>query len=346
MNCRHWVMGLSLALVAAEGAANEVKKLEIDAHQGMEGAPRIVVYSTDGESWNKVDTSESTRVSFRLNAHCKYEGKGNKAYQGSMSVHGFTAVGDTDPADFLIPHADSASGNFRYNDGNQEINPRKICADELQKRLSEHPDRTRYHILAEGLSVDYPAAVTAGYQLICNPTGLGFADIKSKSIKINARIKCQKSALAEAKIPKPVPKAVPAKLVPLVKAVSFVADPADWNGACPVSVAFRGKITATRSGTVKYRYVDQDGNSSPEFSLAFEKAGTRATRKWFTTANKPKKDPGATLSSGGGATAKWDFTGWQRIEILAPAPGGSVTAKYRGKCVDGVQRAVVKPLVR
>ncbi|MGV6807310.1 MAG: hypothetical protein ACWA5K_05350, partial [bacterium] len=317
-----------------------VKKLSIDTLGGMTGAPTIHVYSSKGDKWDKIDETEATEIKMHLNAKCQFEGKGNKAYRGKMTVNGFTPVGDTEPANFLIPHASEAKGQFRYS-GASGFNPVKVCNDELNKRLSEQPDKTKYHILAKGFSVDYPAAISAGYSLTCKPTGLGFTDSASRSIKLNARVKCLKSALAEEKIPKPKPKPKRAEFVPLVKDATFVAVPKSYTGTCPTSIEFKGKITVNRPGEVKYRIHSHDGKTSPTFTLKFTKAGTKPTGKWVSTESKPKASPSTTLSAGGANNPKWDFKGWQKLEIVSPEPKGSIVAPYQGKCTE---KAVIREL--
>lgn len=91
-----------------------------------------------------------------MNAECRYEGKGNKAYEGDLIVEGFDIIGDTDPADFLIPQSSTAEATFRYVNGEgQPTNPVEICKTELTKRLSENKDLTKYHILSKGFTVTH-----------------------------------------------------------------------------------------------------------------------------------------------------------------------------------------------
>ena len=90
--------GIFLLLFASSSQANKVKKMDIDAPDGYSKAPLIKVYSTDGEKWDRIDKTASTMIEVKLNAECKYEGKGNKAYRGSMTVPGYTAQGDPAPA--------------------------------------------------------------------------------------------------------------------------------------------------------------------------------------------------------------------------------------------------------
>lgn len=321
--------GILLLVIAGTSQANKVKKMDIDAPDGFSEAPRIKVYSTKGEKWDKIDKTASTMIKVKLNAECRYEGKGNKAYRGSMTVPGYIAQGDPDPADFLIPHAKTARGQFRYDTGEgQSVNPVAACNDELQKRLSQQPDKTKYHLLSGGFTLNYPAAIKVNYRLTCNPTGLGFADTDSDSTRVNVKIDCQKSALAEDKIPKPILKPKRAKIIAPLKTATFVAVPAEHTGQCPVSVEFKGTITANYRLNVRYRYVSHDGRESPEFVLKFEKAGTLPTRKWFKTVSKPKTSQ--TISMGG-KPSKWDVQGWQKMEILSPKKG-SITAKYKVDC--------------
>ena len=332
--------GIFLLVFASASQANKVKKMDIDAPDGYSKAPLIKVYSTDGEKWDRIDKTASTMIEVKLNAECKYEGKGNKAYRGSMTVPGYTAQGDPAPANFLIPHADSAEGLFRYNTGEgQSIDPIAACKNELQKRLSEQPDKTKYHLLSRGFTLNYPAAITVNYYLTCKPTGWGFTATDSDSTKVNAKIECQKSALAEEKIPKPAPKPKRVKIAAPLKTATFVVVPAEYTGKCPVSVEFKETITANYRVNVRYRYVSHDGRESPEFVLEFEKAGTLPTRKWLRTVSKP--DTSKSLSMGG-KPSQWDVQGWQKLEILSPKEG-TITAKYKVDCQQSEpERAIIK----
>lgn len=321
------------ALVVPAGAmANSIQKLDIWPLDGPEGMPRITVYSTNGESWNRVDETEPVKFNVRLNAECRFEGRGNKAYEGDLQIAGFDIIGDTDPAHFLIPHSKTASATFRWAGGQgQPTNPLNVCATELTKRLSENQDQTKYHIMAKGFTVDYPGAFEVKYRMYCHATGLGRSDLGSDTTLVNARIHCAASDLAEAKIPpppKPKPKA--ARLTNLIKSVSFESEPKTFHGDCPTTVRFNGAITAGRKGTVKYQYVSHDGRTSPTFSLNFKEAGTQTTRAWSRTLSKP--DTTGDLAAPG-AKSEWDHQGWYRLEVLDPAkPVHRETANYQVSC--------------
>ncbi len=321
-----------LAMLPSSALANRIDKLDIWPKEGFSGAPKITVYSTNGEKWNKVDETEAVKFEVHLNAECRFEGRGNKAYEGDLRIPGFDIIGDTEPAHFLIPHSNTASGTFRWaGGGDQPTNPIQVCATELTKRLSENKDQTKYHVMAKGFTVDYPGAFQVTYRMYCHATGLGRSDLGSDTTLVNARIHCAASDLAEKKIPPPpAPKPKPARLTQLVKSVSFEADPKTFHGDCPTTVRFNGTITAGRKGTVKYQYVSHDGRTSPTFSLNFKQAGTQTTRAWSRTLSKP--DTTGDLAAPGGKS-EWDHQGWYRLEVLDPAkPVHRETANYQVSC--------------
>ena len=135
-----------MLVFASASQANKVKKMDIDAPDGYSKAPLIKVYSTDGEKWDRIDKTASTMIEVKLNAECKYEGKGNKAYRGSMTVPGYTAQGDDPaPANFLMlirrkdyfvttrvrvnPSIQLLRAKMSYKNGslNNPIKPNTIC---------------------------------------------------------------------------------------------------------------------------------------------------------------------------------------------------------------------------
>lgn len=322
---------LCVACISAPAHANKVDELSLSGKPGYSNAPEIEVFSTTGEKWTDVDKTDTSKFTANLSAECKYEGKGNKAYEGSFGVPGFAIVGEDTPSNHLIPHASTATGVFRWDTGQgQSLDPVKVCNDELAKRQANDPDKSKYHFLADGFSVNYPSAFSVTYQLICQPTGLGFADIANRSAKVNAKIKCQGSPKAAQKIPKEPVKPKMAKLVPLLKTASFKANPGNYSGKCPTSVKFDGSITANRPGTVTYLYTGHDGKKSPKFTLEFDKAGTQKTRAWSTTVSEKAPDPQGTIKAAGvsGSNA---IKGWQRLDVLTPTPG-KIMANYTVNC--------------
>lgn len=326
----------------APAFANKIQQLDISPYDGFSNAPLIEVYSTDGEKWNAVDKSGAVNFKVKLKAECQYEGKGNKAYDGDLTVEGFDIIGDTEPADFLIPHSSSAEASFRYADGaGQPVDPIKVCNTELTKRLSENKDQTRYHVLSQGFTVDYAGAFNVKYRMYCRATGLGKTDYGSDSTLVNARIRCAGSDLAKHKIPeKPArAKAAPARQKSLVESVQFKADPQSYQGKCPTGIKFNGSITASRAGTVKYQYTSHDGKQSPELTVEFKQAGTESTRTWSRTLSEPETGGRITSSSSG---SDWDHQGWYRLDILEPKSSKSATAEYKVRCQAPTPARAVK----
>ncbi len=64
----------ALLLLSPLAQANKVEKLSVKAPDGFADAPTVVVYSSQGEQWDKVDKTASTTFRIGLNAKCKYEG--------------------------------------------------------------------------------------------------------------------------------------------------------------------------------------------------------------------------------------------------------------------------------
>jgi hypothetical protein len=331
-----------LTSVPSTALANKIQKLNIGPLDGYAGAPTIEVYSTDGEQWNAIDKTKAVKFKITLNAECKFEGKGNKAYEGDMTVAGFDIIGDTEPADFLIPHSGTAEASFRFVDGaDQPVKPIEVCSTELTKRLSQDKNLTKYHVLSKGFTVNYAGAFNVKYRMYCRATGLGKTDYGSDTTLVNAKIHCAASDLAKARVPKPPPRAElkPARLIQLVKAVSFEADPATYTGKCPVGIQFDGSITASRAGTVKYRYVSHDNRKSPEFTLEFKAAGSQPTREWHRTLSKP--EAGGRLAAAPGAST-WDHQGWYRLDVLEPTGVKSTTTNYKVSCQEPKPARMIK----
>ncbi len=336
MNATHSIKPLAMltlasVLISGPALANKAKKFSVKSLSGFKDAPEIVVYSTNGEKYTHVDKTKVSNVEVAINIECKYEGKGNKAYDGTLELPGYQAVSSNKPADIYLPYNKTASRQFRFDSGKgQPLSPVKVCNDELNKRLSQNASKTKYDILAKGFTVNYPAALKVEYTLKCNATGLGKSSYGTKRPMINAKYRCLASDLAKNKIPKPKPKLKQAKFVPLVSKVSLKADPAVKVGECPTKINFNGTITATRKGTVSYRYVKHTGKKSPLYTLNFEKAGTKKTARWGLTANKPKASQ--QLASNSGKKSPYEVQGHYRLVIVSPKSNQQAKAEYKVDC--------------
>lgn len=336
---------LALMWLSPAVSANKIKNFELRAPDGFAAAPQIKVYSTDGEKWNAIDKTYLTTVTAGLYARCKYEGKGNKAYKGSFDVSGFALNGKLNPSNHLIPHSKTVSGKYVHTGQTDSFDPTKVCNEELNKKVAQNPDLKldekyrKYPFLEKGFKVNSTAKIRGRYHLTCKPTGAGFTDFAHRTVYLNTVIDCQGSPLAKGKIPKEPVKMAKVILPDMVSKVSYAASPAKYIGNCPAGINFKGNITASRPGTVKYQYVANDGGKSPVFTLKFDKAGTKATGKWHETVSKP--DTKNQLAMKGPKTNTPDVSGWWRLNIVEPESKLNSTAKYSVYCKDTPKRQSV-----
>jgi hypothetical protein len=88
-----------------------------------------------------------------------------------------------------------------------------------------------------------------------------------------------------------------------VTEVFLKADDGRPIGACPVRVTFRGYITASGPGSIKYTFTRSDGATGPVHIMEFKKAGTQPiTTSW-------------TL---GDSRVLPRYAGWQAVKVLSP----------------------------
>jgi hypothetical protein len=88
-----------------------------------------------------------------------------------------------------------------------------------------------------------------------------------------------------------------------VVGLELQADPADYASTCPVKVTFSGHVVvAGGKGTVTYRWVSSDGDTSPVKTLTFAGPGSQAVSSFWSV-------DAATLPA---------HAGWSSIEIIGP----------------------------
>ena len=330
------VLAAAAAALPPIAAANKVERLSISNLAGFSSAPEFEVYSLDGERWTTVDATDLSKIEIGLSAACRWEGKGDKAYRGELRVPGWVLVGQKEPANFLIGSSSRASGVYRWDGGTgQPFDPVRACNDELDRRLATTAGANRYSVLADGLTVNVPAALQVQYVLTCNAIGLGRSDLESRTALINARVKCEGSPLAAAKIPGSAPRppradVPPRRAAPLVAAARFDAEPEVHTGTCPATIRFVGSVTSSGAGVVTYRYAFDDGRTSPEHSLTFSGPRTHGTREWTRTVAPRPADAIGRLAVPGGTAGVID--GWVKLEVLSPPPARDVVAHYRVLC--------------
>jgi hypothetical protein len=95
------------------------------------------------------------------------------------------------------------------------------------------------------------------------------------------------------------------------------ADPFDFDGSCPITITFSGRISvAGGGGTVSYKWLRNDGASAPVETVTFEGPGS--------------KDISTSWQLGGPGLPSYD--GWQALQIFDPQPRTSERATFRIRC--------------
>jgi hypothetical protein len=102
-----------------------------------------------------------------------------------------------------------------------------------------------------------------------------------------------------------------------VTGASLSAAPTAYEGCCPTTIKFSGKITVNGRGTVQYTFTRSDGATGPTHSLTFDAAGTKDVSTSWTLG-------GASLPT---------YSGWQAIKIVSPNPMESSRAAFRLACL-------------
>lgn len=311
-----------LAMLTSPVYANDVKKLEVWGESGFNYAPIITVYSTDGVHYNRVDATKVIRASVKAVMQCKFGSlKPDKVYEAKLQIggDGFVSIGKQDPADGYTLHAIGKNGGNVSRQITFQGNSKDAgkwagaCNAEVDKWLSEHPGKTRSHIMATGFTVDRPAALNGYLTFYCHPLVKGgFEGMDYKSTPINARVACKASAIAKQKLAewkkeqeeakKPPLKKV-AFVKPVARKVKLVAYPKEHFGACPVKIRFRGGISPRKLGSVKYRFVNNKGVASGWYSMVFKNMnliamrGAKSTIEWNTVVTRPDTKNSLSIDS-------------------------------------------------
>jgi hypothetical protein len=195
------------------------------------------------------------------------------------------------------------------------------------KTLAARTGRSRSELVAKGFGIRFRNWIGGRAILTCG----GRNDINSDTARLDIWVQCGGTPKA-AELETPSMKAVPESLSPLVADLTFEVDHPRYVGKCPVGLQFTGSITTSRAGSISYRSVAHDGNSSPIDTLTFAAAGTKVITTWGETLGQP--DP-----SGAPAAATEDegpdYEGWRRLEIVAPAGfAPSSSADYSVICQE------------
>lgn len=98
-----------------------------------------------------------------------------------------------------------------------------------------------------------------------------------------------------------------------VISATLAASPAAYNGPCPVTIRFTGRITVRGRGTVRYTFARSDGATGPVRTLTFNGGSVQTVQTTWTLSHP-------------------SFSGWQSLRILAPNPVESNRAFFRETC--------------
>lgn len=95
--------------------------------------------------------------------------------------------------------------------------------------------------------------------------------------------------------------------------VKLIAEPQKYEGNCPVTVMFKGRIATSTTGKIKYQFIRSDGGTSPVFEENFEKPGWKEVNRTWLINN--------------------DYSGWMAIKVLYPIQIESEKASFKVTCM-------------
>lgn len=297
-------------IAAAPAVANQIEKLAITGLEDLEEAPVIRVISDQGERWNRVDPAYQTLVKVRLDAECQYAGRNNAAYEGVLQAPGMLPAGETRPTSDQIPTTLTSSRLFTWGDGaGQGFDPVAACNTMMDQEVANAQAPTKYHVLANGLTLTARDQFAVNYNLTCNRVTLDKTVDQTVAKNITAKIVCAGSDDAARRVG---PLVATGSLL-RVDEVRIEQTPNAYFGDCPVAIKIGGVIKASAPGRVTYQIVSDDGWQSETYQLEFQRAGVQPT---------------VELNRNIGI----DSDGWMQINVLSPPPAQVVRAPFSVNC--------------
>ena len=102
-----------------------------------------------------------------------------------------------------------------------------------------------------------------------------------------------------------------------VTGVELTAQPSEYKGRCPTTIAFRGTVTVEGGpGTITYQFARSDGAVAPVQTLTVAVPGRKSVETTWQIWRQPEPT----------------FEGWQRLIILTPARVESRSAGFTLTC--------------
>jgi hypothetical protein len=89
-----------------------------------------------------------------------------------------------------------------------------------------------------------------------------------------------------------------------VKSVAVHADATEYTGQCPKTISFWATMSVEGTGTVRYKWIRNDGALSPEHTITFHP--------------HPKTEPPAPRTTWTLGGPGFDYKGWQALQIIGP----------------------------
>ena len=105
-----------------------------------------------------------------------------------------------------------------------------------------------------------------------------------------------------------------------VVSATLEALPETYDGPCPVTIKFPGRITVKGKGTVKYTFVRSDGATAPVYTLDFAGEETKSVETTWTLSPP-------------------SYAGWQAIKVLSPNELESNRAPFKLTCRKGAAQS-------
>jgi hypothetical protein len=101
-----------------------------------------------------------------------------------------------------------------------------------------------------------------------------------------------------------------------VTGVSLRAERLPIRNSCPTTVDFRGTITMSGPGSVRYTFERSDGATAPVYSLHFASAGTKEVSTSWTLGRS--------------------YSGYEKLKVISPNNLESSEARFNLNCGGGI----------
>ena len=199
------------------------------------------------------------------------------------------------------------------------FNPPETCNQELRRR--QGLGQSHAQLLSDGFDIDIAEAYIGRFSVYCKlwDAGLRDSSLNTASVQMPVTVRCMPTGFKPPRTKvEPQRTAVPE---PPLESVSVVADPSETQGRqCPVSVTFRGKITANEKSpyttfNTKYRFVGDNNFRTDWIPISLGRGETKSVI-WRRSIEPPGNDRTGAFKTPGGQTKIPVFRGWVLLEVM------------------------------